>query len=272
MVGGAVVLLCFLALPYYAAAPPPQESGEPGESGKAAGPATNTSKPSASSQDLSAAYQKLLDEYQKAMQEFSAAYRAAATDAERDKVVKEKYPRTTFAQRFLELADRDPKSPVAIDALAWIVENVQQGKELDAALVRLRDHLDSDKLDRVSQAMSYAVSPEAEKMLRALIDKSPHRSVRGQATFSLGKLIHEKHGDRDAEAEKLFEAVVEKYADLPGFRGTLGKASEAMLFEIRNLSVGKPAPDIEGQDVDGKRFKLSDYRGKVVVLDFWGDW
>ncbi len=37
-------------------------------------------------------------------------------------------------------------------------------------------------------------------------------------------------------------------------------------------SVGEEAPDIEGNDLDGKSFKLSDYRGKVVLLDFWGDW
>jgi hypothetical protein len=32
------------------------------------------------------------------------------------------------------------------------------------------------------------------------------------------------------------------------------------------------APEIEGIDMDGQKFKLSDYRGKVVVLDFWGNW
>jgi hypothetical protein len=37
-------------------------------------------------------------------------------------------------------------------------------------------------------------------------------------------------------------------------------------------SVGQPAPDTEGQDLDGTHFRLSDYRGKVVLLDFWGDW
>lgn len=36
--------------------------------------------------------------------------------------------------------------------------------------------------------------------------------------------------------------------------------------------VGKLAPEIEGEDVDGVPFKLSDYRGKVVLLDFWGHW
>ena len=38
------------------------------------------------------------------------------------------------------------------------------------------------------------------------------------------------------------------------------------------LSVGDYAPDIVGTDLDGNEFKLSDYRGKVVMLDFWGDW
>jgi thiol-disulfide isomerase/thioredoxin len=32
------------------------------------------------------------------------------------------------------------------------------------------------------------------------------------------------------------------------------------------------APEIEGEDLEGRKFKLSDYRGKVVVLDFWADW
>jgi cytochrome oxidase Cu insertion factor (SCO1/SenC/PrrC family) len=35
------------------------------------------------------------------------------------------------------------------------------------------------------------------------------------------------------------------------------------------LTFGNLAPEIEGQDADGKSFKLSDYRGKVVLLDFW---
>ena len=38
------------------------------------------------------------------------------------------------------------------------------------------------------------------------------------------------------------------------------------------IKVGRIAPDFETEDVDGTPFKLSDYRGKVVVLDFWGFW
>ncbi|MEX2272305.1 MAG: redoxin domain-containing protein [Vicinamibacterales bacterium] len=36
--------------------------------------------------------------------------------------------------------------------------------------------------------------------------------------------------------------------------------------------IGTVAPDIAGKDLDGVEFKLSDYRGKVVVLVFSGDW
>jgi cytochrome oxidase Cu insertion factor (SCO1/SenC/PrrC family) len=36
--------------------------------------------------------------------------------------------------------------------------------------------------------------------------------------------------------------------------------------------VDKAVPEIEGEDLDGQSFKLSDYLGKVVLLDFWGNW
>lgn len=53
---------------------------------------------------------------------------------------------------------------------------------------------------------------------------------------------------------------------------TLAEAAQAKLDEIQNLVAGKPAPEIEGEGVDGKKFKLSDYRGKAVLLVFWGTW
>jgi peroxiredoxin len=36
--------------------------------------------------------------------------------------------------------------------------------------------------------------------------------------------------------------------------------------------IGKPAPEIEGKDVDGKSVRLGDLRGKVVLVDFWATW
>ena len=35
---------------------------------------------------------------------------------------------------------------------------------------------------------------------------------------------------------------------------------------------GKPVPDFSATDLDGNPISLQDYRGKVVLLDFWGVW
>jgi len=45
-----------------------------------------------------------------------------------------------------------------------------------------------------------------------------------------------------------------------------------LLFRLEHLCLGCPAPDFESEDVDGNVFKLSDYRGKVTLIDFWGFW
>ncbi len=71
------------------------------------------------------------------------------------------------------------------------------------------------------------------------------------------------------------ETPAEKYQSGKQYQArflALVETAKGELFEMRNLSIGKVAPEIEGADVDGNKFKLSNYRGKVVVLDFWGDW
>lgn len=77
----------------------------------------------------------------------------------------------------------------------------------------------------------------------------------------------------EREANELFTRVARFYADVPhndpkSRPGTLEEAAKSYLRELRELAVGKQAPEIEGTDLDGRPFRLSDYRGKVVVLDF----
>jgi hypothetical protein len=166
-----------------------------------------------------------------------------------------------------------------------------------------RDHIRSDKLGPLCQRVSYGFCKEYETFLRAVLTQNPHKNVQTTACLSLGHFLNNRlqhvdlfrerpvsaeefaglygkeylaelfRQDRDKamkEIEAVFEQAEAKYGDvnLPG-GGTVAERAKAELFEIRNLHVGKEAPDIEGQDQDGKRFKLSGYRGKVVLLDFW---
>ena len=41
---------------------------------------------------------------------------------------------------------------------------------------------------------------------------------------------------------------------------------------LESVLVGKPAPPIELDFLDGKKFRLTDHKNKVVVLDFWASW
>ena len=47
---------------------------------------------------------------------------------------------------------------------------------------------------------------------------------------------------------------------------------EATRRTVRGFTLGKKAPDIVAADLDGATFKLSEYRGKVVVIAFSADW
>jgi thiol-disulfide isomerase/thioredoxin len=83
-----------------------------------------------------------------------------------------------------------------------------------------------------------------------------------------------------AEAQQTLEIVLAKYADVPtqphrGSRkpkATLGAQASAELYELNHLVPGQIAPEISGEDLDGHPLRLSEYRGKIVVLHFWASW
>ena len=74
----------------------------------------------------------------------------------------------------------------------------------------------------------------------------------------------------ETQALNLFDGLAAEQAKdefVPGV--TLAEAARSAAYEIRNLSIGKKAPEIVGEDLDGRPMRLSDYRGQVVILSFW---
>ena len=257
-------------------------------------------------------YQALFEEYYKATQQFMDVYQKAKSDEERSKLVQEKYPQPqSYVRRFLEIADSAPRDEAAIDSLIWIVQHAGSGTEANSAIDRLAaSHAETKRLGQIAPNLVYSLSPSAEKLLRAILTKNPDREVKGQACLALGQYLKQqeelvrtlktdpkraqqieaaytsqgmdqasltalRQKDSNAlakESEAMFERAANEFADVSNLRGTIGKTAQSELNEIRNLAVGKPAPEITGEDTDGKPFKLGDYKGKVVVVDFWGDW
>jgi len=137
-----------------------------------------------------------------------------------------------------------------------------------------------DRLRNLCQSLGFSGDKGSESLARALM-KHESRDVQGVACLAAAQILKkrsEETHDKDAkaaaallaESEKLFGRAQKEYADVKaGFRGTVGDTAKKELYELRHLAIGKPAPAVESEDQDGKKFKLSDYKGKVVMLDFW---
>ncbi len=66
------------------------------------------------------------------------------------------------------------------------------------------------------------------------------------------------------------ELVAKLNENYPGTAAILQVKQQ--LDEMRALSVGQPAPEIELPNPEGTMVKLSDLRGKYVLIDFWAAW
>ena len=44
------------------------------------------------------------------------------------------------------------------------------------------------------------------------------------------------------------------------------------LYRAPAYSNGTPAPDFVGYKMDGDSIRLSDFKGQMILLDFWGSW
>jgi hypothetical protein len=177
----------------------------------------------------------------------------------------------------LQRAEKDAKDPLAGDLIAAVAAN---GRYSDvgpkAAKLLVEKFPDHPAVERV--ALAAADMRGGEDLLRQILAKSPKPRVEAAARLGLGKALAEKVdglGDKPAEADKT-AAEAEKYltAAIALYKDDAARKKDAEneLRVVRTLRVGKVAPDIKGPDLDGKEFKLSDYRGKVVLLDFWGHW
>jgi peroxiredoxin len=216
------------------------------------------------------------------------------------------------AEAVLELVGANPKDPIVVDALRFVIRTAGAGpgdESYRAMEILVRDHVRDPGMGELCGGICYFFqAPITERLIRSVMTIHPNRDDRGLAYRALAthlrhkakmaRRLRENHevikayeasrgkevmarflrdtepDALDKESESLLERVIAEFGDVkhPLMSRTEGTIAAGELFGMRNLAVGKVAPDIEGKDQDGTPFALSEYRGKVVVLTFSGNW
>jgi hypothetical protein len=239
----------------------------------------------ASKPSVAAELAALTKAYDAAEAKFYEPYENAKTDEEQRTVRLDfgKHPAGEYRPKFERIAVAARGTDVGLDATVKILAlRQEQGGEpapaFDPIDELVKIYGDSPRLDKVCSQVRYAgftKRGKAEAALRAWCG-SKHRAVQAAAMANLADVLSDRRVGsqvRADEARLLYECLRSTFVSLKDPYGRdYGKLASAALFEMDRLQVGMTAPDFEGVDQNGKRVALSDFRGKVVVLDFWGFW
>ncbi len=155
--------------------------------------------------------------------------------------------------------------PKALDRLRAVTEKMEQDWQ-GTELTSLAAFEWVKALEDAPESAFPSEEARFEQVSRAAIqlanDKSPHP----ETAQILGRLASEAElTGRETLAQKLYKVLAERFPDDPQAQYAAGIARRLALK-------GQVLSGFSGETYEGKTLNLEDYRGKVVVIDFWATW
>ncbi len=136
----------------------------------------------------------------------------------------------------------------------------------------LKHHVNNPKI--AEMIIKSPWTSEMKSFTQEAFEKTLNPDVKGKAGFKLASELLRK--DDEANAEPLLDSLAkDRYLDnifAISKSVTVKQWAEGKLREIRLLKVGKLLPEVNGETLEGKKQTISDFRGKVIVLDVWTTW
>jgi RNA polymerase sigma factor (sigma-70 family) len=193
----------------------------------------------------------------------------------------------TLAPLTLDAVKQKLDQPRAAEVLNWICGNYwgHNSAEVPATFAETADLIEtrfaaSPEIRTFCEVLSSGPTwaGKFEKHLLAILDKNNDRGVRIMGLFAQASLAESAGAARQEEAMKLYQQFVATFKDPPTDRyvhlltGVLLPKAKVFGERIELLGLGKTAPELVGEDLDGNAMKLSDFRGKVTMVSFWATW
>ena len=164
--------------------------------------------------------------------------------------------------RFMKLKILD--GPDSLNTITDIERVMKNSKEVPFQFSGLFSNL--------SRSNTYQKRPDENiKFLEGIAAKSSDPIVRNHHIFN----IYSGYFDTElSDSAKYSELIQKKYDQLQNSKHLLSWVSEVILKDLAKLKLKTMtyAPDFKFKTTNGKEKKLSDYKGKWVLLDFWGTW
>lgn len=250
-----------------------------------------------------AEFESIQADYQAAVKQLRAQVDQVTDKEEQVRILAENNPVAKFGAQYMALAKKYPGTKASLNATLFVVGQNSGKLKNEAMTYLIENHAENVKLSKVAESLKSEVPrPEMEDWFQLMIDKAEPGPVQASVMLSYAQYVGQiptfkrtlelnpqvanrlsqsqldyinapRTKEQDEKLASILETMIEDYGDVK-YRGreTFGQVGASQLFELTRLQVGMVAPDIEGQDLDDIPFKLSDYRGKVVMLDFWGHW
>lgn len=248
-------------------------------------------------------FQSLVEQVNESMKSFYKELQNTPL-SQHSKLKLEKKPANKFADDFYRFADKHKDHESAFDAISFLVINCTGPTKSKAISRLIEDYRDDLRTIRCMQAITTGdTTLDSEKWLEKLQTSSENARVRGHAmrtqidyirsvkqmkdvidsqpdlAKSIDKAVLDFVGKYDFDAAdkrevKLLETLARDYIKVPsGVRGkTLGQLAKLDIYARNRLSIGSQSPDMAGINLNSKRMQLSQFRPKVVLLVFWGNW
>ena len=177
----------------------------------------------------------------------------------------------------LKVIEAAPDSLAALRAAQAVVELGIGDEETEKSIFKAlaEHHLTSDELPYLCEAIASHNSEACVDFMQVVSAKAKDPRAKAWGLLCLAdQECHKSESGVKADLKKAEEYLEQAIALVPETELEASPRDKAVhrLFTLQNLAIGKPCPEIELKDLDGKEVKLSDYKGKVVLLDFWATW
>jgi thiol-disulfide isomerase/thioredoxin len=231
----------------------------------------------------------LRKEVSAANKELSAKFNKAKTDQEKEELRAQfTKVREEVGAKALQLTKNNAKEEGVVDAVLMALNYGNEATAGEAATLLVENFSDSPKFTAAIPALLQSTAGRAA--IAKLAEKSDDKEKKAQLLINLlAAEIENTDYPRTGkpvpadEAAKIYAAAADKLDKLAKEYGevkitsgrtetTVAEKAKSLKAFVDTLVVGKVAPDVECETLEGKKQKLSDFRGKVVVLDIWATW